>query len=713
MRVVPHYYLKPVVNDGERSAMRRVVVHGRLKLGLNACSYSNKAPSPSIIRIDNGTFYRRFPSTAVEGDATTNPPLFPGLTFNLLSQTTKQQHWAAIGPSNAGKTTLFQILRGQHLCIPPTARSFPYLASEEVEQVYRNPARAIQYVGFDGERGGVGRAGTRGAYLSARYESRREDTDFSVLDYLKGNTELNPSKEHAGTGMEDHGLQKVVENLNLQALVEMPMSNLSNGQMRRARIAKALLGRPMVLLLDEPFMGLDPPTVAHLSRLLHSLAEAEAPRLVLALRPQDPLPEWITHVMRLGTSLDVVSQGARHTSIPENIKAHNFMRKPQVGTSDLISLFQLGLPISNAGIEGQRTPKAPMSREGLPLGEKSAPKLRERGEVLVAMNGVRVAYGEKVILGNWQQRSSPMNRIEDSKPNTGLWWHIRRGQRWGVFGPNGSGKTTLISLICSDHPQAYSQPIEIFGRNRLPQAGRPGISIFDIQARIGQSSPEIHAFFPKNLSIRQTLENAWADTFLGTPKLTGEIDETVDSCLRWFEAELNPSFDPSTTHYKQDIARSLRVAEPRSIDWADNLAFGEAPFSAQRVALFLRAIIKKPDLVVLDEAFSGMDEYVRDKCMLFLTWGEMKSFTASTVDDVETRYVVPTPKPALKGRHVITGLSDEQALICVSHVKEEVPGLVRHWMCLSEPGMGEAPRSGILTRPLEADERLWQEIWGP
>ena len=88
-----------------------------------------------------------------------------------------------------------EILRDQHLCIPPSARTYPYLESEEIEEKHhalRNPNRAIKYVGFDGEQGLSGKAAPKTAYLSARYETRREDADFSVMDYLLYNTELIP-----------------------------------------------------------------------------------------------------------------------------------------------------------------------------------------------------------------------------------------------------------------------------------------------------------------------------------------------------------------------------------------------------------------------------------------------------------------------------------------------------------------------------------------
>ena len=213
--------------------------------------------------------------------------------------------------------------------------------------------------------------------------------------------------------------------------------------------------------------------------------------------------------------------------------------------------------------------------------------------------------------------------------------------------------------------------------------------------------------------MRQTLENAWADTFLATPRLTYENDVAVDTCLRWFEAELNPAFTPLTTSFRNK-AWKAEYGLPKSIDWADNICFGEAPFSAQRVALFLRAIIKKPDLVILDEAFSGMDDRVRDKCLLFLTWGETKSFgsrTAQSEQPTNIRFVYDTPTELLSER-VFEGLGKDQALMCVSHIQEEVPGVVRQWMSLPEAGTGNAARFGRFPGPLEGHKDSWDEVWG-
>ena len=211
-----------------------------------------------IVEIKDANFYRQHFSR----DDISNPVLFPGLNFTISSNPEKPQYWSIISPSSSGKTTFLEILRGQHLCFPPTARSYPYLSTEYVaakDPRLRVPAHALKYVGFNSKNRVADESGTRGAYLSARYESRRESTDFSLLDYLKGNTILNPWEDEIAKTRheeEEETLRLVVEQLKLEPLLGLPVSSLSNGQTRRAKIAKALMGRPEVILLDEPFSTL-------------------------------------------------------------------------------------------------------------------------------------------------------------------------------------------------------------------------------------------------------------------------------------------------------------------------------------------------------------------------------------------------------------------------------------------------------------------------
>lgn len=643
--------------------------------------------SKPLICIDNATFYRRYPS--VDDTSETNLSLFPGLTFSLPSDNAgNTRNWSVISPSSVARTTFLQILAGQHICIPPTARTYPYLST-----ISKSAHHAIKYVGFDADRGSaVGGTSVRGAYLSARYESRREETDFSLLDYLTGHTELN-ALEYEQSELDKHALDEIIRQLNLRSLLQMPVANLSNGQTRRARIAKALMARPEVLLLDGPFMGLDPKTLRSMSDVLRQIAQRRQPRLIMSLRPEDGVPDWISHLVVVDENLKVIDQGAKFDLL-------NDQNERTTTVSGILSA---------AKHDWKASKNAQVSRDGFAAHSPPLPA----GEPLVEMNGVKVSYGDKTVLGDWIQLANG-----DRKP--GLWWSLHRGQRCGIFGPNGSGKTTMLSLITSDHPQTYSLPIKLFGRSRLTRPGERGISLFDIQRRMGHSSPEVHAFFPKNVTVRRSLESAWADAPMSKPKLPADAKRKVDACLRWFARDLHPNHKEPTALEILEAAiggispigtdtSALRKVHDEAtagnldLAWADNVLFRELSFSNQRLILFLRAIVAGPDLVILDEALSGVDELTRDKALLFLSHGEKISKIVNNVAQ---------ESPLVRiGAVRIEGLTDQQALLVISHSKEDVPGCIREWICLPEPSEGKPPRTGVLQGPLQLNPQGWDYIW--
>jgi ABC-type molybdenum transport system ATPase subunit/photorepair protein PhrA len=330
------------------------------------------------------------------------------------------------------------------------------------------------------------------------------------------------------------------------------------------------------------------------------------------------------------------------------------------------------------------------------------------GEPVIEMEGVHVQYGDKVALGDWTQKIY-------NKKKQGLHWRVRRGQRWAILGANGSGKTTLLSMITSDHPQTYAQPVKLFGRSRLPENGVPGISIFELQSRIGHSSPEIHAFFPRQLTIRKALESAFAETFLSKPNLTVERDRDINAILHFWKPELDPNHlshqipkvstkdFPQLTRIDPDTREKKYVPIDDIVDYADDLQFGQLSVAQQRIVLFLRALVTKPDIVILDEAFSGLSATQRDKCLRFLDMGERPNRLHPELDLTPYRF---------------PGLSDQQALLMISHVPEEIPDSVRYYMRLpSDPGAGAEPldfRFGILQRKTAMrSPETWHAAWSP
>lgn len=483
----------------------------------------------------------------------------------------------------------------------------------------------------------------------------------------------------------------------------------------------------ILLRLIEYTVGLDPPTVKALSPLLFNISLRGSPQVILSLRPQDTLPDWVTHMVILNKDYTVALQGEKcdvlnHLEIWKAV-VHRKLN-PMSGllprnedeekqytafsAQDRLKYDQAEMLFKEHRFESETTLLHDLEIMSKP--PDSGPKRTNNyGEPIIEMEGVRVSYGEKTVLGGWDQTI-------EGKKKEGLYWEVRRGQRWGVFGLNGSGKTTLLSLITSDHPQAYSLPLRLFGRSRLPEAGKPGISLFDLQSRIGHSSPEVHAFFPRNLSIRASVESAWADTFLSKPKLDQKRRLDVISALNFFEADLNADFPLGVNHEAHDPSAS----------WADNTLFSSLDVAQQRLVLFLRAVVNKPELIVLDEAFSGMPRSLRDKCLHFLEVGEtLEESTGSRRVPDFNMWQLPRPQShaTYEARH--RGLSASQALIVISHVKEEVPDVVSHWMRLptgleNDTGLVGHSNTGTLsngfrTGTLKDNQTVsgdaWDEIW--
>ena len=172
-------------------------------------------------------------------------------------------------------------------------------------------------------------------------------------------------------------------------------------------------------------VGLDPTTQADLSPLLFSLAQANSPRLLITLRPQDPIPEWITHLVYLSPSLRVGLQGSKD-DVLNKLQDEIVKLRPAAAFSQ--SVASDGRPPDNCMVPDTAVlnPEKVAPGQSL-LNDQNPPGM---GEPVVGMEDVVIKYGEKQILGDWTENYNGEIRA-------GLRWTVRKGERWGVFGPNG------------------------------------------------------------------------------------------------------------------------------------------------------------------------------------------------------------------------------------------------------------------------------------
>ena len=171
------------------------------------------------------------------------------------------------------------------------------------------------------------------------------------------------------------------------------------------------------------------------------------------------------------------------------------------------------------------------------------------------MEDVHIRYGEKEVL-------------------KGVSWTVRPGEKWLLQGHNGSGKSTLLSLVTGDHPQAYANHIELFGKRR-----GSGESIWDIKALLGIISPELHWYFDKTASVWQAVASGFHDSIGLFSRLTYSQEQQTRQLLDFI----------GLTADKDRLITAL-------------------PLGKQRMALLARTMVKNPPLLILDEPCQGLDQ---------------------------------------------------------------------------------------------------------
>ena len=293
------------------------------------------------------------------------------------------------------------------------------------------------------------------------------------------------------------------------------MQQLSNGERRKVRIARVLLREPRLLILDNVFEGLDPDYRQHLGQIINTLMQTSMRIFVVASDPETLSP-CSDHILMI-RDRHVVAQGPRETLSNSALFSESF------GANAAVPI----LPI---------TPRA------------AAP------DILVHMHNVSITYNGTHILHDVN-------------------WTVRRGERWVLLGHNGAGKTTLLSLIMGDHPQAYANEIELFGRRR-----GSGESIWEIKRRIGWMAPELQRHTPPLTSCFDVICSGWFDSIGLYRQPAPEQRDAVDEVLSDLEIE----------ELAQKPFRNLSETE-------------------QRLVLLARALVKRPQLLVLDEPCQGLD----------------------------------------------------------------------------------------------------------
>ena len=268
--------------------------------------------------------------------------------------------------------------------------------------------------------------------------------------------------------------QQLYDLFHMNDLTDKYIITLSSGELRKFQLTKTLFSNPRLLIMDNPFIGLDAQTRDQLKELLELLAEHRNIEIMLVLSKTDDIPLFVSEVIELRDS----------TPLPPCSRDEYYQRQQPVPAHMLSPEKReaiLNLPYADNDYDCQR---------------------------VVDMHHVGIRYGQRTILKD-------------------LDWTVMNGERWALSGQNGSGKSTLLSLVCADNPQSYACDITLFDRPR-----GSGESIWDIKKHIGYVSPEMHRSYKRNLPAIRIVASGLMDS-IGLYAIPNQKD--YDKCRWWLD----------------------------------------------------------------------------------------------------------------------------------------------------------------------------------
>lgn len=270
------------------------------------------------------------------------------------------------------------------------------------------------------------------------------------------------------------------ERFRLEPLWNRGYRLLSTGEARKVLLLEAVLAKPSLLVLDEPFDGLDRAACA-------DFAEA---------------------IIDVAKSVPVVVVGAFGPRLPFFAEA---VRE--------VVWFERGQPVFRGPLReyAARWASRSAARRSPPVHLGSTVDPLPPNVPLVDLVKGHIRYGDQVVFEGLDFRVSP-------------------GQHTLIEGPNGSGKTSLLEMLTGDHPQAYANELYLFGRRR-----GSGESVWDIKKKVGLVSSRLHRDYRVGGSIEQVVISGLFDSIGVYQRVEPSHRARARAWLDWLELGVSPN----------------------------------------------------------------------------------------------------------------------------------------------------------------------------
>jgi ABC-2 type transport system ATP-binding protein len=523
-----------------------------------------------------------------------------------------------VGPDGAGKTTLIRVLAG---LMEPSAGT--------VEVLGRTPSAE----------GGATQAEV--GYMPQRFGLYE---DLSVLDNLNLYANLRALDRET----REQRFVELLKFTDLAPFTERLAGNLSGGMKQKLGLACALLGRPKLLLLDEPGVGVDPLSRRELWRMVSELIAAGVTILwsTAYLDEAERCPHiWLLDRGRL------LYAGAP-AALSNRLQGRVFRRRVAVGTSRKTAEAELTRDaVLDAVIQGasvRLVAKADRAAE-LQGADYAVVPPRLEDAYVELLGGAR--KGESLLARGWptdarNASASPATANRILVQSAGLTkrfgafvaadhveFQVHAGEIYGLLGPNGAGKSTTFRMLCGLlKPSAGDASVA--GVNLLHAPSRA-------RAQLGYMAQKFSLY--GDLSVAQNL-----DYFAEIYGLTrARKRERVQAMVNAFEfgPHLQSNARLLPLGFKQRLALACATLHAPAVLFLDEPTSGVDPLMRREFWHHINALTEKGVAVVVTTHFMEEAEYC-DR--IGLMW-RGKKIAEGTPDELRSSVISSDlPEPTLE-----------------------------------------------------------------
>jgi ABC-2 type transport system ATP-binding protein len=549
-----------------------------------------------------------------------------------------------VGPDGAGKTTLLRLMAG--LMVPSSGRlelNLPETDASATAEANGPPERWLDPALTPGVRDLVG-------YMPQRFGLYE---DLSVQENLELHADL---RGIIGEDRDAH-FKRLLAFTDLAQFTGRLAGWLSGGMKQKLGLACALLGRPRLLLLDEPGVGVDPISRRELWRMVRELTaeglsvvwstayldEAELCAEVLLLNEGRLLfggkPGDLTSRVRDRCLQIRQVEGSRRQLLARVLRRPEVMDGVIQGRSVRLLLrasdVRPDLAELEAGSRAQWAAVAPRFEDAFIDVLGGGPG----GDSVLARRVHKVSGDHDTVV----EAVELTKKFGDFAATNRVSFAVTRGEVFGLLGPNGAGKSTTFRMLCGLlRPTSGTAHVTGIDLKQSPSEARQ---------RLGYMAQKFSLY--GNLTVHQNL-----NFFSGAYGLRGARQKAaVDGMIEVFKLEplLKAGTDTLPLGFKQRLALACAVMHEPDVLFLDEPTSGVDPVTRREFWTHINGLVEKGVTIVVTTHFMDEAEY----CDRIALVNRGRIIAAGTPDHLKEQAATPElPDPSMEDAFI--GLVERQ-----------------------------------------------------